>query len=170
MLLTELMRFSPITSWYPHSSMGSANVTHVKHNFWSQNSSTHVIFLYSFKVFDSVPHQRLLLKLDRIGIRGHLLRWIEAFLLNQHQQVVIDGHASELAAVTSRINLRASSVPAIIKLCWWHWIWSYISYKTLWRWLYCVQGSQWKDWYGSPSDRFETSLPMVSDMAAELEP
>ena len=38
---------------------------------------------------------------------------IEAFLLNQQQQVVIDGHAPQLAVVTSRINLRASSVPAI---------------------------------------------------------
>jgi hypothetical protein len=44
--------------------------------------STHAIFLDFSKAFDSVPHQRLLLKLDHFGIRGKLLRWIEAYLIN----------------------------------------------------------------------------------------
>ena len=32
------------------------------------------------KALDKVPHQRLLLKLQHYGIRGHLLLWIESFL------------------------------------------------------------------------------------------
>jgi hypothetical protein len=41
-----------------------------------------VIFLDYRKAFDSVSHQRLILKLRNIGIDGLLLNWIEAFLNN----------------------------------------------------------------------------------------
>ena len=46
----------------------------------NSKSSAHVIFLDFSKAFDSVPHKRLLIKLHRIGIRGQLLQWIEAFI------------------------------------------------------------------------------------------
>ena len=42
--------------------------------------STRVIYLDFSKEFDSVPRQRLLMKLDCMGIRGYLLSWIAAFL------------------------------------------------------------------------------------------
>ena len=46
------------------------------------------------KAFDTVPHRRLLYKLKRIGISCQLLQWIEHFLTNRHQQVVVDGKSS----------------------------------------------------------------------------
>ena len=33
------------------------------------------------KAFDSVPHKRLILKLERLGITGNLLRWIKNFFI-----------------------------------------------------------------------------------------
>ena len=42
--------------------------------------STDVIFLGLSKTFDSVPHERLLLKLNRHGIDGPLLLWFRKFL------------------------------------------------------------------------------------------
>jgi len=46
-------------------------------------SQTDVILLDFSKAFDSVPHQRLLMKLDYYGIRGNMLMWIKAFLSNR---------------------------------------------------------------------------------------
>ena len=43
--------------------------------------STDVIFLDFEKAFDSVPHDCLLLKLERFGITGSLLSWLTIFLL-----------------------------------------------------------------------------------------
>ena len=43
------------------------------------------------KAFDRVPHQRLLLKLHQYGIKGFLLQWMDHFLTNRSQRVVVDG-------------------------------------------------------------------------------
>ena len=40
------------------------------------------------KVFDSVPHQGLLLKLKRVGIRGKIFKWVQSFLSSRRQRVV----------------------------------------------------------------------------------
>lgn len=74
---------------------------------WAENIdhkySTDVIFLEISKAFDSVPHKGLLLKLDNIGIRGSLLRWIDSFLKNRQQRVVINNTSSSWETVTSGI-------------------------------------------------------------------
>ena len=55
------------------------------------------------KAFDVVPHKRLLSKLDFYRIRGCTLNWIDAFLSDRIQQVVIDGEFSDVAPVTSGV-------------------------------------------------------------------
>ena len=62
-----------------------------------------VIFLDIAKAFDTVPHQRLLLKLNNVGIRGPLLKWTESFLSGRQQRVVIDGMSSEWRQVSSGV-------------------------------------------------------------------
>ena len=47
-------------------------------------SQTDVILLDFSKAFDSVPHERLLVKRDLKGIRGKMLNWIRA-VLNKSQ-------------------------------------------------------------------------------------
>ena len=42
------------------------------------------LYLDLKKAFDSVPHQRLLLKLKSNGILGNVLKWITNFLTNQN--------------------------------------------------------------------------------------
>ena len=55
------------------------------------------------KAFDAVPHQRLLKKLDNMGIRDNTLKLIDSFLTNRHQQVVLEGVASDRSKVASGV-------------------------------------------------------------------
>ena len=61
------------------------------------------IYLDFAKAFDTVPHQRLLMKLRGYGIEGRILTWIEAFLTDRRQRVVVNDSRSSWADVTSGI-------------------------------------------------------------------
>lgn len=62
-----------------------------------------VLYLDFSKAFDKVPHRRLLLKLEAMGIGGKVLRWIEAWLHGRKQRVVLNGKCSEWAEVRSGV-------------------------------------------------------------------
>ena len=47
------------------------------------------------KAFDTVPHNRLMKKVQAHGIEGPILRWITEWLKNRKQRVVLDGVESE---------------------------------------------------------------------------
>ena len=53
------------------------------------------------KAFDTVPHARLLVKLESYGIKGKLLQWIKAFLYNRKQRVVVNYSQSGWSDVCS---------------------------------------------------------------------
>ena len=55
------------------------------------------------KAFDTVPHPHLLKKLDHLGIRGDLYQWLQAFLTNRDQRVVVDGAYSNFVHVESGV-------------------------------------------------------------------
>ena len=54
-----------------------------------------VIYLDYSKAFDSVPHLRLIGKLQAYGIRGNLLKWIENFLIGRQQKIILNGSSSK---------------------------------------------------------------------------
>jgi ribonuclease P/MRP protein subunit RPP40 len=62
-----------------------------------------VVYLNSAKAFDKVPHQRLLKKKRAHGITGELLRWVESWLSNRRQRVVLNGKFSTCANVLSGV-------------------------------------------------------------------
>ncbi len=62
-----------------------------------------VVYLDFAKAFDSVPHERLLLKLKMYGVQGEVLTWIEQFLKGRRQRVRVNGEVSEWKDVTSGI-------------------------------------------------------------------
>ena len=66
-------------------------------------TQTDVVVLDFSMAFDVVPHQRLLHKLGHYGIRGTTLNWIQNFLTNRTQKVVVDGSSSESAHVKSGV-------------------------------------------------------------------
>ena len=74
-------------------------------NLLDKNSGghIHVISLNWEKVFDRIPHHRLLLKLRNCGIAGSLLDWFSCYLDNRVQRVVCGGQFSEAFTVPSGV-------------------------------------------------------------------
>ena len=65
----------------------------------NKSTTTDIAFLDFTKAFDSVPHERLLLKLKGYGIESNLLHWFRNFLTNRQQRVVVRGTISSWSSV-----------------------------------------------------------------------
>ena len=61
------------------------------------------VYLDFKKAFDTVPHERLIGKLDSYGICGNTKEWISSFLHDRKQRVSLNGHVSKWSDVTSGI-------------------------------------------------------------------
>ena len=62
-----------------------------------------VIYLDFQKAFNKVPHKRLLTKLRSFGIDGKVHKWIENWLTDRMQRVVLNGSFSGWKQVTSGV-------------------------------------------------------------------
>jgi retron-type reverse transcriptase len=62
-----------------------------------------VVFLDLQKAFDRVPHLRLLEKVKAIGIGGKTVLWIQEWLRNRKQRVVLNGVKSNWVDVSSGV-------------------------------------------------------------------
>ena len=61
------------------------------------------LYLDLQKACDSVPHKRLIFKLERLGKTGNLLRWFKNFLSERKQRVVLNGISSNWTDVISGV-------------------------------------------------------------------
>ena len=68
-----------------------------------EGSPVEIIYLDFNKAFDKVPHQRLLLKLKAHGIGNVMINWIEKWLIDRRQRVVVDGEVSNWKSVLSGV-------------------------------------------------------------------
>jgi hypothetical protein len=62
-----------------------------------------IIYIDFRKAFDSVPHKRLLYKLQTYGIDGQLLKWLESFITGRTQRVCLNGTLSTSEYVLSGV-------------------------------------------------------------------
>ena len=62
-----------------------------------------VVYLDFQKAFDTVPHSRLIKKLQAYGIDGKLLDWVAEYLKNRNQVVTVNGESSLVGDVLSGI-------------------------------------------------------------------
>ena len=77
-------------------------VEHLARNS-DHGKQTDVLLLDFSKAFDTVLRKRLLKKLDHYGIRGQLIKWIESWLRERTQTVVVNGSQSSPVTVTSGV-------------------------------------------------------------------
>ena len=68
-----------------------------------RKSQNDLVILDFIKAFDTVPHQWLMSKLENIGIDNSFLSWIETFLTQRHQKVLLGGATPSQASVTSGV-------------------------------------------------------------------
>ena len=68
-------------------------IEHVARNL-DLGHQTDMILLDFSKAFHTVPHQRLLAKIENYGIQGKVRNWIEAWLCHRYQTVVVEGERS----------------------------------------------------------------------------
>ena len=69
----------------------------------SNRIQTDVLIMDFSKAFDKVGHRRLLAKLHHYGIQDKTNKWINSFLSNRTQKVVVDGEESYCGDVTSGV-------------------------------------------------------------------
>ena len=80
------------------------------HHPWFCKSTTlrrdqvDIILLDFAEAFDKVPHQRLLFLTQLYyGVRGRPLNWVQSFLRQRKQQVLLDGSCSSQANLVSGV-------------------------------------------------------------------
>ena len=59
--------------------------------YYDESKQIDNIYLDIKKAFDTIPHDRLLLKLKRYGLDGQLLNWVNDFLSGRRQRVMLNG-------------------------------------------------------------------------------
>ncbi|CAL4189778.1 unnamed protein product, partial [Meganyctiphanes norvegica] len=62
-----------------------------------------VAYLDFRKAFDLVSHKHLIYKMSKYGIKNQVLKWVEGFLSQRTQRVVVRGTISEAFDVTSGV-------------------------------------------------------------------
>jgi len=71
---------------------------------WLDDGKSFDCVYYDFrKAFDTVPHARLIKKLQSYGIDGEILDWIKTFLHQRKQRVVVNKDMSKWSDVTSGV-------------------------------------------------------------------
>ena len=68
-----------------------------------QGHSVDVIYLDFAKAFDKVPHLRLIRKCEGLGIQGKILLWIQNWLSDRKQRVILNGMSSSWGDVLSGV-------------------------------------------------------------------
>lgn len=70
---------------------------------FDKGSPFDIIYLDLAKAFDKVPHKQLIQKLEAYGISGQTLNWIENWLSDRKQRVVLNGDHSDWKKVLSGV-------------------------------------------------------------------
>ena len=95
-LLERLIKDHMVDFLVKHKLLNSSQHGFLKAKWIDVGSPVDIIYLDFQKAFDKVPHQRFLLKLKAHGIGDSITDWIEQWLTDRRQRVVVDGEVSSV--------------------------------------------------------------------------
>ena len=81
-----------------------------------KEKQTDVLVMDFSKAFDKVSHSLLIHKLSHYGITGHVNKWIENFLSDRRQSVLVEGASSTYAAIESGVPQGSELGPSLFLL------------------------------------------------------
>ena len=70
---------------------------------YDSGNALDIVYLDFAKALDKVPHLKLIDKLKSFGIQGQILHWINKWISDRKQRVVLNGEFSELIQVLSGV-------------------------------------------------------------------
>ena len=68
-----------------------------------QRKDTHCVFFDLQKAFDTVPHRKLMCKLEKLHLHLVLLTWLHNYLYGREQNVIVNGETSDPVKVISGV-------------------------------------------------------------------
>ena len=95
---------------FPQSPLSCEEVSHATHavtefhndivNSFEKKQKIIATFFYLSKVFDTIDHHVLLIKLENDGVRGMPLNWFKSYLSDRTQYVMYNDHISKRPILT----------------------------------------------------------------------